>query len=742
MQREERSMYDIETALEQQITAVSAVRPIVIFTEAADPRILEALLSLTRFVRPVLLASEDVVREVIRRELTDISLDRLEFALGECAFIEPAESGELLREFAAEYAGFLRAKGRDVSAEQLLTQVAEPGLFGILAVRLGHADMAVGGAALSPRQYYRPMIDLLKNGDFCCETGVFVLPDSHKAGCYPHNIAVFGDVGVNAEFTPELLAKVAIGTCVVARELIPKDLVEMVRGVLVSYSHNGADDEPSPELVRKASVLAAEMAEEGRRSQEIYQGFAIKGAVKASVALSSRSAVYHRQDGAELDGAPSVIICPNLEMGNMLYHLYANSYPESKHFTVMYGLDNRGISLASDCTAEDVRLTVKATVLRRLKYDRRTTAVSETFFRRPLVLVINPGSTTTKISVYRGEDELFVKEIPHLPADLAPFAGKPVSTQFNFRKDMIMISLRENGIDPAEIVAIAGRGGLTAPIPHGTYLVNKEMYEELLEAKHGDHACNLGAIIGYAMSEDLHVPAYIVDPGIVDEMETRARLTGIKEMPRRTVWHALNQLAIARKYAADHETLYEKLNLIVCHMGGGVSYAAHYRGRTVDANNALEGEGPFSPERAGTLPRGPLIDLCFSGKYTHAEMKRMIRGAGGMISYVGTSDFKEIEDRMKAGEPEFVEIFEAFSYQVAKAITSLIPAFNGEPIDRILLTGGMARSKCLIEKIKHYLSGLNVGVTVYPGEHEMKALAKGVLRVLYGREESLHYPPK
>lgn len=734
-------MYDIESSLEQQITAASAVRPIVIFTEATDPRILEALLSLTRFVRPVLLASEQDVRAVIARELRDVSLDRLEFALGECAFVEPSQSGGLLLEFADEYARFLNAKGQTLPQEQLLAQVSEPGLFGILAVRLSHADMTVGGASLRPRQYYRPMLDLLKSGDFCCETGIFVLPDTHTVDCYPNNIAVFGDVGVNAEFTPELLAKVAVGTCVVARELIPQELLEMVRGVLVSYSHNGADDEPSPELVRQASIIAAQMVEEGRKSNNIYNGIAIKGAVKASVAMASRAAVFHRQDGEILEKPSSVIICPNLEMGNMLYHLYANSYPESKHFTVMYGLDNRGISLASDCTAEDVRLTVKATVLRRLKYDQREMAVSETFFKRPLVLVINPGSTTTKISVYRGEDELFVKEIPHLPADLAPFAGQPVSSQFNFRKEMIMISLRENGIDPAEIVAIAGRGGLTAPIPHGTYLVNREMYEELLEAKHGDHACNLGAIIGYAMSQDLHVPAYIVDPGIVDEMEMRARLTGIKEMPRRTVWHALNQLAVARKYAADHETLYEKLNLIVCHMGGGVSYAAHYRGRTVDANNALEGEGPFSPERAGTLPRGPLIDLCFSGKYTHAEMKRMIRGAGGMISYVGTSNFKEIEDRMKAGESEFVEIFEAFSYQVAKAITSLIPAFNGESIDQILLTGGMARSKCLIERIKHYLSGLSVGVTVYPGEHEMKALAKGVLRVLYGREEAQHYPP-
>ncbi|MBQ7567879.1 butyrate kinase [bacterium] len=735
-------MYDIESAFERQILASSTVRPIVVFTEATDPRILEALVPLVRFVRPVLLASEEDVRAALSRELSGISSDRLEFALGDCAFVDPAKSSELVQKFAAEYAKLPSVQKRNLTSEQLLAEVSSPGLFGILAVSLGHADIVVGGAALSPRQYYRPMIDLLKVDDFCCETGIFVLPDTHTPDCYPHNIVAFGDVGVNAELTPELLAKIAVSTCVVAREIIPNDLVETIRGVLVSYSHNGADDEPSPELVNKASTLAAEIASERSQSEDIYKSIALKGAVKASVALSARAAVYHSQDGASWDGAPSVIICPNLEMGNMLYYLYAYSYPDSKHFTVMYGLDSRGVSLASDCTSEDVRLAVKATLLRRLQHSSGASVASETFFKRPLVLVINPGSTTTKISVYRGEDELFVKEIPHLPADLAPFAGKPVSTQFNFRKEMIMISLRENGIDPGEIVAIAGRGGLTAPIPHGTYLVNKRMNDELLEAKHGDHACNLGAIIGYAMSQDLGIPAYIVDPGIVDEMEMRARLTGIKEMPRRTVWHALNQLAVARRYASDNETLYDKLNLIVCHMGGGVSYAAHYHGRTVDANNALEGEGPFSPERAGTLPRGPLIDLCFSGKYTHAEMKRLIRGAGGMISYVGTSNFKEIEDRMQAGEEEFVTIFEAFSYQVAKAIASLIPAFNGEPIDQIILTGGMARSKCLISKISHYLSWLNVGVTVYPGEHEMKALATGVLRVLYGREKALQYPPE
>jgi butyrate kinase len=198
-------------------------------------------------------------------------------------------------------------------------------------------------------------------------------------------------------------------------------------------------------------------------------------------------------------------------------------------------------------------------------------------------------------------------------------------------------------------------------------------------------------------------------------------------------------VACARRYAQESETFYENINVIVCHLGGGISVGAHRKGRYLDTNNALDGEGPFSPERSGSLPQGEVADLCFSGRYSHAELRKLIKGAGGLTSLLGTSDLREVERRVVAGDPEASEVFDALAYQVAKAATALLPAFEGEPLDRVILTGGMARSAMLVERLTRYLAGLPCGITVYPGENELIALAKGALRVLYGKEAARAY---
>ena len=234
-------------------------------------------------------------------------------------------------------------------------------------------------------------------------------------------------------------------------------------------------------------------------------------------------------------------------------------------------------------------------------------------------------------------------------------------------------------------------------------------------------------------------PAFIVDPVVVDEAPSRVKITGMKGLRRRVISHALNQVASAHRYAQESETFYEKVNVIVCHLGGGISVGAHCMGRYIDANNALDGEGPFTPERAGSLPVGQLADLCFSGTVTHAELKKQIKGAGGLVSLLGTSDLREVERRIDAGDTEAAEVFDALAYQVAKAASALLPAFEGQPVHRVILTGGMARSTMLVGRLERYLGNMPCGITVYPGENEMIALAKGALRVLYGREEAKRY---
>ncbi|WP_373467354.1 butyrate kinase [Geothrix sp. 21YS21S-4] len=366
----------------------------------------------------------------------------------------------------------------------------------------------------------------------------------------------------------------------------------------------------------------------------------------------------------------------------------------------------------------------------------------DTFFRRHRVLVLNPGSTSTKTSVYEGDEERFTDEIQHPAEELKAFEGRPITDQFAFRKDAILGFLADRGLGLGDLDAVAGRGGLLRPIPHGTWNVGPAMLADLKAGARGEHASNLGALIAAELMAGTGKPAYIVDPVVVDETDPKVKVSGLKELPRRVVSHALNQIATARRYAEGRETFYERINVIVAHMGGGITVGAHRKGRYIDVNNGLDGEGPFSPQRSGTLPAGQLIDLCFSGKYTKGELKLLNKGRGGIIDLLGTADMREVERRVDAGDPEATLVWEALAYQVAKGITALLPAFDGEPVDAVLLTGGMARSSKLVAELRRLTAALGCEVQVYPGENEMAALAKGALRVLSGRETAQDYPPQ
>lgn len=343
------------------------------------------------------------------------------------------------------------------------------------------------------------------------------------------------------------------------------------------------------------------------------------------------------------------------------------------------------------------------------------------------LLVINPGSTSTKIAVYENESPLLVQNIHHTVDELARFPN--VMDQFDFRKSLVLRELEANGI-PFRFDAIIGRGGLVKPISGGVYEVNAAMKRDTLHAMR-THACNLGALIADDLASQLPgCRAFIADPGVVDELEDVARFTGSPLMPRITIWHALNQKAIARRFAAEQNTRYEDLNLIVCHLGGGISVAAHRQGRAVDANNALDGEGPFSPERAGTLPAGQLIDLCFSGKFTKDELKKRISGRAGLAAHLGTTDIPTVIKSIEEGDEHAALVLDAMIYNVAKSIGAAATVLCGK-IDAILLTGGIAHSGYVVSRLIDRISFL-APVHVYPGEDEMEALALNALGALRG----------
>lgn len=339
-------------------------------------------------------------------------------------------------------------------------------------------------------------------------------------------------------------------------------------------------------------------------------------------------------------------------------------------------------------------------------------------------LVINPGSTSTKVGVFEDETLLFEETLRHPTEEIAKYAS--VIDQKDFRKEIILDFLKEKNCDPKSLDVIVGRGGLLKPIPGGTYAVSDALLADLEKGVQGQHASNLGGILAREIGDKLGVPSYIVDPVVVDELTDKARLSGMPELPRRSIFHALNQKAVARRYAKEHGTRYEDLNLIVIHMGGGVSVGAHDHGKVVDVNNILDGEGCFSPERSGTVPVGDLVKMCFSGKYTQQEIYKKICGNGGFNAYLHTNDARVVEKMVEQGDEYAKLIQDAFYYQIAKDAGAMAAVLCGK-VDQIILTGGIAYDPYTLEVLQKYL-GFIAPITVYPGEDELLALCQGALR--------------
>ena len=351
------------------------------------------------------------------------------------------------------------------------------------------------------------------------------------------------------------------------------------------------------------------------------------------------------------------------------------------------------------------------------------------------LLIINPGSTSTKIGVFEDENLLFEETLRHTTEEIAQYAT--IVDQKDFRKNIITEFLATKGVALKDINVVVGRGGMLKPIPGGTYPVSDALLEDLRIGKQGQHASNLGGILAREIGDEIGAPSFIVDPVVVDELEPVARYSGVPELPRTSVFHALNQKAVAKRYAKEIGKNYEDLNLIVVHMGGGVSVGAHKNGKVIDVFNALDGDGAFSPERAGGVPSGALVKMCFSGEYTEKEVYKKIVGNGGFNAYLGTNDARVVEDMIKEGNKEAENVYQAFIYQVCKNIGAQAAVLEGK-VDQIVVTGGIAYSKLVIAEFTRRVSWI-APLTVYPGEDELLALAQGALRVMNGEEKAMEY---
>jgi len=353
---------------------------------------------------------------------------------------------------------------------------------------------------------------------------------------------------------------------------------------------------------------------------------------------------------------------------------------------------------------------------------------------KPLILAINPGATSTKIGLHDGDGWRLRQVLPHSPEELSGFDS--VIDQYPYRLALVRRALAENQVGPGALAAVVARGGLPRPGPGGTYAVNEEMLADLRACRYGIHVSNLGPIIAYDIARPLGIPCFIVDPVTTDELWPLARISGMPDLERSNLTHALNMKAVARRVASELGRSYGELNLITVHLGTGISVAAHHRGRMVDVVSGNE-EGPFSPDRPGTLPAWSLVKLCYSGKYTFAEMKRLMNGEGGLSAYLGTKDVRTVEERIRAGDEQARLVLDAMCYQVAKYTGAMACALGGR-VDHIIITGGIAHSDYVVSRICERI-GFLAPVTVLPGEEELEALVEGALRVLRGEETARVY---
>jgi butyrate kinase len=351
------------------------------------------------------------------------------------------------------------------------------------------------------------------------------------------------------------------------------------------------------------------------------------------------------------------------------------------------------------------------------------------------ILVVNPGSTSTKIAIYDNENEVVRMTLRHSEEDLSKFHA--IADQSEYRERFVLKFLEENKISLSSISAVVGRGGLLNPLAGGTYKVNSAMCDFLKHAKRGEHASNLGSLVAKSIADKINVDAFIVDPVVVDELEPEARVAGHPLFDRISIFHALNQKAVARLAASKMGKKYEDCNFVIAHVGGGISVGAHKKGKVVDVNNALDGDGPFSAERSGGLPTGQLVDICFSGKYSKSEVAKMLKGKGGVVAYLGTNDMMDVEKRIDEKDQKAEAIFNAMCYQIAKEVGACAVVLDGK-VDKVIITGGVANDKRLVEYISKKVSFI-APVDVYPGEEEMRPLALGALRVLNKEEKAKEY---
>ena len=729
-------MFNLEGTLRKQLRDAMTVKQTLIFPEGDDPRVVEAASKLVKFANVILVANPRHTAGLISKgeALLDCSRKRF-FAV--VKFVDP-DTDELAKPLAERLCEVSQGRSWEMTAEEASVHIRNPVFFAIMAVREGYADAVLGGVAHSSREFFMPCLRILEKEGTVFEMGLFVLPDSHTAGIFENNMVMFADVALNPVPTAEALADIAVGACRTMRDLIPADALPEINGALLSYSTRGSGQGPSVSRIRDAEPLIQRKLAELREISPEYGSINIVTEMQISVALSEQAAhTKLKEEFGELSGAgrANVLIVPNLDVGNLLFHLYSTRYPDAVSTLVIGGLKNQALDFSRSSNGDEIARGAKALLLRRFRSGQAASTPNDHYFPRFRVLTINPGSTSTKVALFEGDDRIASTSLRHTAEDLKGY--ERVKDQLPMRRAVVESFLAEQDLVPGDLDAVVGRGGMLRPIESGTYAIDDQLLADLAQGFAGEHPANLGGLLAHELAREARAPSFIVDPPVVDEIDETARITGLDGTKVVTAWHALSQKAAAKLFADSRNREYEHLNLIVAHIGGGISVGAHRKGRCVQVRNALF-DGPMAANRGGTLPGEALIDLCYSG-ISREDLERRLTSQGGLMSYLGTADLQEVELRIANGDEQAKLVFEAMAGQIAAEIASLIPKFRGQKLHRIVLTGGMCHSSRLRRRLKKLLRGLGTKITIYPGEREMEALRDGALRVLRGMEEARVY---
>ncbi len=731
-------MFDLEGVLRKQLRDAITSKQTLIFPEGNDPRIVTVASKLMKLANVVLVGDRATAEALVTSGEAPLESSQRRF-FTMVKWVDPA-TDPLQNELAELLHQVSQGKKWEVTRERAAQMVLDPVYFAIMAVRAGYADAVLGGVAHASRDFFLPCLRILEKDGTVYEMGLFALPDSHEVGLFEQNLVLFADIALNPVPTPEALADTAVGSCRTLRDLIPQSVLPEVNGALLSYSTRGSGQGPSVERIRQAEPLIAERLAELRAQNPIYDTINIVTEMQISVAVSETAArTKLKGDYESLPGAgrANVLIVPTLDVGNLLYHMYITRFPDSQTVMIIGGLRDQALDFSRSSDADEVARGAKALLLRRFKSDRYARTPNDLWFPRYRILTINPGSTSTKVALFEGEELIARNDLTHSREELD--VGPRVIDQLPMRRQTVEAFLADNMMEVRDLHAIVGRGGLLKPIEGGTYTVGDTIAADLEAGVSGEHPSNLGGLIARELASQAGLPAFIVDPPVVDELDELSRITGYKESEQEAAWHALSQKSAAKHFAESRNKEYEDLNLIVAHLGGGISVGSHRKGRCVKVRNALY-DGPMTPNRAGSLPGGDLIELCYSG-ISQEELTSTLVTRSGLLSYLGTDDLREVTQRIDDGDEEAAQVFEAMCEQIAAEIASHVPKFHGATVDRIILTGGMCHARRLRRRLKRDLRPLGVKITIYPGEREMEALRDGALRVLRGMETPKQYKP-